>query len=74
MDVSRDLVNTFYNDTEKKRMHLDRNVLEKNNYYKIIYRLVASNTTRHVGVSVETSVTILVGNPPSNGSCMSDLT
>ena len=71
IDITEDVIKSYYN-TSLLKVHLDRNVLEPNNYYKIIF-FVKGNDTFYRGMYQERVHRVLLGLPPKPGRCISNL-
>ena len=67
VDISIDAVKPYYQ-TDIRKMHLDNNVIQPNNYYNITF-FVKGDSTYYKGLYSELTHNIYVGMVPKNGKC-----
>ena len=71
MDISSDVIKTYYN-TSMLKVHLDVNVLEVDNWYFVTF-YVEGLTQYYVRMVSSKTVKIYFGGLPRSGSCASNL-
>eukprot|EP00347_Sterkiella_histriomuscorum_P014233 403361664 len=67
VDITNDAFKTYYQ-TDIRKVHLDNNIVQANNYY-IISFYVRGLDQFYKGMYSEMKTTIYLGTPPKNGKC-----
>ena len=72
LDITIDGLRHFY-ETDIRKMHVDNNVLEINNYYDLTFTITALNTDVKFFYASKT-IQIYIGVAPENGDCLTSET